>query len=304
MSVYATLGALELELIAWWDGLTTRYAAEYAEQALIARKSLLQYTGARPDEVRIQARLHAAWCDPAAELRALKERLDAREPLALTLASGEYRGTYVVTELEVTTTLTDGDGRVISLELTATLKEYVGDPAQPSPPGVILNGMRLPLETAMISDDVLIAEAPADSPGGLAAFVSDAVSAIGRGVSLAADLTSLAALGESNPAAALLALPDLVESVAAFGDAIPAEQAAQLMAIANLARDAGELYESFSEAREQWTFAAEALRRGGLSGLSAALASARAGMAPLEDSREALGRLAALAASRTPVGEA
>lgn len=63
MSLYATLGETELEIITWLDGLSVRYGADYAEQGLIGRKSLLQYTGHRPDEVRIGARLHASWCN-------------------------------------------------------------------------------------------------------------------------------------------------------------------------------------------------------------------------------------------------
>ena len=51
-NIYAVLGETELEIIAWLDGLDMRFAARYAEQALIGRKGLLQHTGFAPDEVR------------------------------------------------------------------------------------------------------------------------------------------------------------------------------------------------------------------------------------------------------------
>jgi hypothetical protein len=80
MSLYAVLNDTELEIITWLDGLTMRYGAEYAEQGLIGRKSLLQYTGHRPDEVRIDARLHAQWCNPAAEVRRINRPLKNPSP--------------------------------------------------------------------------------------------------------------------------------------------------------------------------------------------------------------------------------
>ena len=36
-NIYAVLGETELEIIAWLDGLDMRFAAHYAEQALIGR---------------------------------------------------------------------------------------------------------------------------------------------------------------------------------------------------------------------------------------------------------------------------
>ena len=300
MSLYAVLNDVELEIITWLDGLSMRYGAEYAEQGLIGRKSLLQYTRHKPDEVRIDARLHAQWCNPADEVRRIKDKMDAKEPVAFVLGTGEYRGVFVITEAEVKTTQTDGYGSAIAFELSITLREYVGDPAQPNPPGVVKSGYRIPIEAATVDDFALIEAAPLSSPGGVAQVSADGLSAIARGVGLAADVASFAALAQSNPASALLALPSLTDAVSAFGATVPVEGFGALRGVAAVAADAGQALSAFQSARHTFDVAAGALG-GGLSGVSSALWSVRAGAQALEGARESVGRIAARAASRLPV---
>jgi phage protein U len=300
MSLYAVLNDVELEIITWLDGLSMRYGAEYAEQGLIGRKSLLQYTGHRPDEVRIDARLHAQWCNPADEVRRIKDKMDAKEPVSFVLGTGEYRGIFVITEAEVTTEQTDGFGSAIAFELSITLREYVGDPAQPNPPGVITSGYRIPIEAATVNDFGLIGGAPLNSPGGIAQMAAEGISAIARGVDLVADVASFAALAQSNPASALLALPGLADAVSEFGATIPVEGFDALRGVAAVAADAAEALSAFQMARNQFGMAAGALSSG-LSGVSSALWSVRAGALALEGARESVGRIAAIAASRLPV---
>ena len=299
MSLYAVLNDVELEIITWLDGLSMRYGAEYAEQGLIGRKSLLQYTGHKPDEVRIDARLHAQWCNPADEVRRIKDKMDAKEPVAFVLGTGEYRGVFVITEAEVTTTQTDGFGAAIAFELSITLREYVGDPAQPNPPGVVTSGYRIPIEAATVDDFALIEDAPLSSPGGVAQVSADGLSAIARGVGLAADVASFAALAQRAPASALLALPGIADAVAGFGATIPVEGFDALRGVAAVAADAGQVLGAFQSARNTFDVAAGALG-GGLSGVSSALSSVRAGAQALEGARESVGRIAATAASRLP----
>lgn len=304
MSLYATLGETELEIITWLDGLSVRYSAEYAEQGLIGRKSLLQYTGHRPDEVRIDARLHASWCNPADEVRRIKERMDNREPLAFVLGTGEYRGVFVITEAEVAATQTDGYGAAIAFELSITLREYVGDPAQPNPPGVITSGYRIPIGATGAGAFDLMAGAPWSTPGGLARAVSQGIAAIAQGARLAADVASLARIAESSPASAALALPGLARRVADFGAQLPAETfgglAGQAGAVASVTSDAAMVASGLLAARSQWDAAGAALSSG-VGALPGALYSVSAATAAMDGVRGALSRLGAAAAQRMPM---
>ncbi|MCX8016415.1 MAG: phage tail protein [Rhodocyclaceae bacterium] len=304
MSLYAVLGETELEIITWLDGLSARFAADYAEQGLIGRKSLLQYTGHRPDEVRIEARLHASWCNPADEVRRIKERMDAREPLAFVLGTGEYRGVFVITEAEVVSTQTDGFGAAIAFELSLTLREYVGDPAEANPPGVVTAGYRIPIEAAQLKEYDLMQSAPPQSPGGLAMAVAQGVAALAQGVQLAAEVASLARMAQSSPSAAALALPGVASRVAGLGAILPAEAFGGLAQAAGLSApilaDAATVAGGLLAARTQWDSAASAMGAG-VSALPGALYSVSVAMQAMDGCRAALARLGAAAAQRLPL---
>jgi phage protein U len=303
MSLYAVLNDIELEIITWLDGMEASFAADYAEQGLIGRKSLLQYTGHRPDEIRIDARLHAQWCNPADELRRVKAKMDAREPVAFVLGTGEYRGIFVISDLQLTTTQTDGKGAAIAFELSITLREYIGDPAEPNPPGVITAGYRIPIEAESVTGPGMMAGAPLDTPGGIAQAVASGVSAIAEGSRIAADISSLASLASGNPAAAALALPGVAAQVAAFVPSLPVETMQGLQAVSSVATDAAGVAQAFGSARDQFAMTATALDAG-LAGLPSALYSASDGARVLDGARGALSRMASAAATRLPVSEA
>ena len=231
-NIYAVLGETELEIIAWLDGLDMRFAARYAEQALIGRKGLLQHTGFAPDEVKMRVLLHAQWCQPAEELARLKRIMDDTEPVAFVLGSGEYRGVFVLTDLDVTSTQTDGTGVAIAFEAEVQLKEYIGDPALPEPPGVIAQGYRIPVGAVEDVAGAAAGDAPTGPFSGVASAVSQAVSAVGQVAAAVSEVRSLVSLAASNPLAAVslvagrvgglleasVALP--VEAFNALGDAV------------------------------------------------------------------------------------
>lgn len=306
MSLYAVLNDIELEIITWLDGMAASFAADYAEQGLIGRKSLLQYTGHRPDEIRIDARLHAQWCNPAEELRRVKSKMDAREPVAFVLGTGEYRGVFVISDLQLTTTQTDGRGAAIAFELSITLREYIGDPAEPNPPGVVTAGYRIPIGATGAGAFDLMAGAPWSTPGGLARAVSQGIAAIAQGALLAADVASLARIAESSPASAALALPGLAGRVADFGAQLPAETfvglAGQAGVVASVTSDAAMVAGGLLAARSQWDAAGAALSSG-VGALPGALYSVSAATAAMDGVRGALSRMASAAICRLPAAE-
>ncbi|MCX8016713.1 MAG: phage tail protein [Rhodocyclaceae bacterium] len=296
MSLYAVLDDIELEIITWLDGLDMRFGASYAEQGLIGRKSLLQHTGYSPDEVEIAAALHASWCNPAEEVARLKDAMDAARPLAFVLGTGEYRGVFVITDLEVMTRQTDGFGAVIAFESKIKLKEYVGDPAEPLPPGVIREGFRIPIAAE---------EADAWLPGGaggpldaMAEAVSSAISAIGAVTQAASSVASLAAIAQSAPASALLMLPGVAQSVTQAASGLPIQIFDGLQTVAAVASDAAQAVAAMQSAKSLLDGAAVSLD-GGLAGVSSALWSVNTAAAQLDGARGAVSRIASLSTLRS-----
>ncbi|MEW5885473.1 MAG: phage tail protein [Pseudomonadota bacterium] len=295
-NLYAVLGQTELEIVTWLSGLDMSWSASYAEQALIGHKALLQHTGFGPTEVRLRVLLHAQWCQPAEELARLKRLLEAAEPVAFVLGSGEYRGTFVVAELQAVTTQTDGAGVLIALEADATLREYIGDPAQPNPPGVIAQGLRIPVAARADTP-----AAPASPLSALARQVSAALAAGARVAQAASGLRSLAALAQRNPLAALAQVPQQAQRLNAAAAALPTAvlpalpRPGGLEAAAQVARSLGAAQQALHAAaqRLQGAQAADLGAR-----LPQALALAQGAQAHTEAAAAPLALLAAQASAR------
>lgn len=299
MSLYAVLGETELDIIAWLDGFEARFAAEWPEQGLIGRKSLIQHTGFAPDEVRLRVLLHSQWCDPGAELAKLKARLDDAQPLAFVLGTGEYRGRFVPTEVSAVTRQTDGYGALIALEADITLKESIGDPAEPNPPAVLLPGWQAPVADGVDVVDAPIATVFADSPvGDLAETVSAAVAGASRVAEVAGQAASLASLAQVAPASALALAPSVAASISGAADALPV---AALSGVARLADAASAAQAAVSQLQA----AASVLDGAGPADIlwraQSAASGAQYALRALDGGRQALASLAADIAIRSAV---
>ncbi|TCW31407.1 phage tail protein [Gulbenkiania mobilis] len=248
-NIYAVLGETELEIIAWLDGLDMRFSAHYAEQALIGRKGLLQHTGFAPDEVKMRVLLHAQWCQPAEELARLKRIMDDAEPVAFVLGSGEYRGVFVLTDLDVMSTQTDGAGVAIAFEAEVQLKEYIGDPALPEPPGVIAQGYRIPVGAGQGVAGAVAVDALAGPFSGTASAVSQAVSAVGQVAAAASEVRSLVSLAASNPPAAVSLVAGKAGGLLDAAAALPAAAFETLSGVTAVATEAAQVATAFNGAR-------------------------------------------------------
>ncbi|AXE34001.1 phage tail protein [Chromobacterium phragmitis] len=134
--MFALLGEVQFDLITYFDGFESQFGADYAEHALIEGKPRLQWMADKLDEIRIQLSFHSQFCDPEAELLKLRQALMDHKAMALMLGNGDYKGWFVLTDLQATSKQTDAAGTLIALEANITLREYVGDKKKPLPPAV------------------------------------------------------------------------------------------------------------------------------------------------------------------------
>lgn len=146
---YALLGELQFEMLAYFSGLEGRFASDYSEHPRIEGKPRLQWTGDKLDEWTIRLKFHIGYCDPEAELTKLNKTRAAHQVLPFVLANGDYKGEFVITDLQVTSEQTDAQGKLTSLEATLSLKEFV-EPENTKPvrkqagPAVAKAGVPLP----------------------------------------------------------------------------------------------------------------------------------------------------------------
>ncbi len=287
MVAWATLGETEIEVLTGPSSFDTKYAANYAELPLMNSKSGLQFTGFSPDESNWTIKLHATYCNPADEARKLKEHMDAQDTLALVMGTGEYRGVFVITGLDVALEFTDGGGNIIAMELAVSLKEYIGDPAKPNPPGVITYTLPieaianpeipLPLSVEGFLETVATARAVIETVGEASARVQDIVATVESG-----DI--LGAVGLAGEFA-----PQLAE-MATF---LPADKMLALKEVAMVAHDAGEVAEGLSVTQSYLNEASAFLEDPSLSGLSSASSRISSAVESSAGTKPALDRLQA-----------
>jgi phage protein U len=210
--MYALLGDIQFDLITYFDGFECTFAADYAEHAMIAGKPRLQYVGQATDEISIQLAFHHMFCEPETELAKLKDALAAHQALALVLGNGDYKGWFVLTQVQCTATQTDTTGTITALEATLSLREYVGDPANPLPPPAVQPDVP-PVQA--VAAPVVQAPQAMTEPS-LMDRISTAVSTatqVQGALSLASDMASMAERLRDNPLAALQRVPGLLGSL-------------------------------------------------------------------------------------------
>lgn len=146
---YAILGEIQFDLVSYFNGLEGKIAAEFAEHARLAQKPRLQFVGDKADEWTLTLQFHKSFCDPEKELAKLIKAVRAHAALAFVLASGEYKGYFVIPELSSVAKRTDTDGTLWAVNVTLQLKES-GDPPKKddSPKWAIIRGSTRPTGTA------------------------------------------------------------------------------------------------------------------------------------------------------------
>jgi len=99
--------------------------ASYGEHALIDGKPRLQKTGDTLQELTLNFRLHAKFCNPAQELSKLDKSKTDGEILPLLMGDGTYVSDYVIISAPYTVDHALADGTIVQATVTLALKEFV-----------------------------------------------------------------------------------------------------------------------------------------------------------------------------------
>jgi phage protein U len=211
--MYAVLGEIEFDLITYFDGMEARFGSDYAEHALIGGKPALQFVGDKLDEIRIDLVFHATYCHPEAELTRLRGAMQLRTALALVLGNGDYKGRFVITELQATGRHTDRTGSLLAAEAQLSLKEFTGQARKPQAPALQgltsarLPASRVPLAKPFPQASGVLLKANA---GGLGLAVARAKSALATTHGVIRTLQGLRSLAGRDPLAVIGRLPGVM----------------------------------------------------------------------------------------------
>ena len=181
----------------------------------------------------------------------LRNALASHEALSLVLGNGDYKGRFVITGLTGTARHTDTAGTLLAVEASVDLREFTGDPAQPSAPAVRPAGST-PQVPAKGS---LVAALPADVPPTPSSALAQAVTAAKGALSTAGNVLSAVATVRSLATGDLLGaaarLPGLTRSLGAAlpGLGVAAEQLEEFKGLASVATDAGRVAQGVTRVR-------------------------------------------------------
>ncbi|QOD81895.1 phage tail protein [Chromobacterium haemolyticum] len=123
--MFALLGEIQFELIAYFDGFEVTKATKYARHEVIDGKPILQRVGEELDEPTIELAFHDYYCDPEKELKRLNEARLAGKAMPLIWGNGVVEGQFVIEKIRVTQQTANKYGKVMSLSATVSLLEYV-----------------------------------------------------------------------------------------------------------------------------------------------------------------------------------
>lgn len=244
--MYAVLGEIEFDLITYFDGMEARFGSDYAEHALIGGKPALQFVGDKLDEIRIDLVFHATYCHPEAELVRLRGAMQSRTALALVLGNGDYKGRFVITELQATGRHTDRTGSLLAAEAQLSLKEFTGKARQPVAPALqglataLLPASRVPLAKRFPQATSTLLKANA---GGLGLAVARAKSALATSSGVIRTVQGLRSLAGRDPLAVIGRLPGVMRDAQGVlpGLGVASVSIQQFGQLAATAGDAGRL---------------------------------------------------------------
>mgnify|MGYP003815554321 CR=1 FL=1 len=102
----------------------------YAHHPVIRGKTKIQYTGQDPRQIEIKIKLHASFCNIEEQLlllegSALLTSSNFIKALPFFLGNGKFLGNYVITSMSKDYQRSFPNGKIMEIDLTLTLEEYV-----------------------------------------------------------------------------------------------------------------------------------------------------------------------------------
>lgn len=126
--MYLFLGDIGMGQLLGPKNFNHRVAQTYASHSVIEGKPILQYIGAELEEIKLDFFFHADFCQPERIWSGLVDLAASHRAFDLVQAAGLYMGRFVVNGMDRTAMHCTDDGRMVAMECTIGLIEYV-DPA-------------------------------------------------------------------------------------------------------------------------------------------------------------------------------
>ncbi|RUM29230.1 MAG: hypothetical protein DSY42_06950 [Aquifex sp.] len=114
--MWGSLGEFEFKILRSPKSLTRRISKRYARHEKLIQKNSLQYTGENEQEITLEIKLLYP------DMQILESLYRTKEPQPLFIGN-KFIGYFVIEQIEERYKLTTPNGKVVSLELSLTLRE-------------------------------------------------------------------------------------------------------------------------------------------------------------------------------------
>lgn len=121
---YAQLGPYQFTVLKAYEARSRDDQYRYPQHDLIEGKPILQWIGDDLVKIRLVIQLHVKFCDPDAEVQALRQAAAQHQALNYILNSGEVVGQFMIQSIKEVTQVTDQNHRTICSTLDLDLLEY------------------------------------------------------------------------------------------------------------------------------------------------------------------------------------
>ncbi|MEM1240855.1 MAG: phage tail protein [Cyanobacteria bacterium P01_H01_bin.26] len=125
---WGLLGDIQFELSEAPLKLEVAEKTTYQLIPRIEQKPALQWTGDELRTLRLEFTFNVSWCNPSEQLRRLQDARVERLPMDLIVGGGEFRGYYLIEQLQSQVQQTDGQGNLLWLTVSVTLTETTDRP--------------------------------------------------------------------------------------------------------------------------------------------------------------------------------
>lgn len=122
--MFAMLGDILFETLTSPQAMESVVPFDYAEHKVVEDRPRLQWISDGLQVITIDLSLHASFTNPAVKMVALQSAAQSHNALPLVLGTGEYRGYFVITSIQTTSTQMTMFGALISVVVRLVLKEW------------------------------------------------------------------------------------------------------------------------------------------------------------------------------------
>jgi phage protein U len=136
--MFALLGPIFFEVVGSPSAISRKNGYDYPEQKVVEDAPRLQWIGRKLEEMTLECKFHISFVNPATQITLIRASATAHQALPLVFGNGDYRGLFVITEIEETSEVLADDGSPIAVSMRLSLKEWVAvaaiDPDAPPIP--------------------------------------------------------------------------------------------------------------------------------------------------------------------------